>query len=111
MKLGSPADKPAAVSTPATPSTTTPAATGGAPNPVVPPVPATEPSAKVALSDAASKLLAQDTAPSNDFDADKVARISSAIDNGTFKVDAGAIADKLIANATEVLTNNQTPKP
>jgi negative regulator of flagellin synthesis FlgM len=108
MKLGSPADKPAAVSTP---STTAPTANNGASNPVVPPVPATEPSAKVALSDAASKLLAQDAAPSTDFDAEKVARIASAIDNGSFKIDAGAIADKLIANATEVLNNNQTPKP
>jgi negative regulator of flagellin synthesis FlgM len=111
MKLGSPADKPAAVSTPATPSTTAPAATSGAPNPAAPVVPATEPSAKVALSDAAAKLLVQDAAPSSDFDAEKVARVSVAIDSGSFKVDAGAIADKLIANATEVLKNNQTPKP
>jgi negative regulator of flagellin synthesis FlgM len=55
--------------------------------------------------------LAQDATPSTDFDAEKVARIASAIDNGSFKIDAGAIADKLIANATEVLNNNQTPKP
>lgn len=37
------------------------------------------------------------------FDQAKVDRISQAIRDGTFKVDAGAIADKLISNAQEVL--------
>jgi negative regulator of flagellin synthesis FlgM len=38
------------------------------------------------------------------FDGAKVERISSAIRAGTFKVNPDAIADKLIANATELLT-------
>ena len=37
------------------------------------------------------------------FDQAKVDRISQAIRNGTFRPDAGAIADKLIANAQELL--------
>jgi negative regulator of flagellin synthesis FlgM len=37
------------------------------------------------------------------FDQAKVDRISQAIREGTFKVDAGAIADKLISNAQELL--------
>ena len=38
-----------------------------------------------------------------DFDAEKVARISQAIADGSFKINAEVIADKLIANAQEVL--------
>jgi negative regulator of flagellin synthesis FlgM len=40
---------------------------------------------------------------SAEFDADKVARMSEAIANGTFRINADAIADKLIANAQELL--------
>ena len=61
---------------------------------------AADPSAQVQLSDAVNVLLA-DTG--GDFDAAKVARISQAIENGTFKINAEAIADKLIANAKELL--------
>ncbi|RUP23841.1 MAG: flagellar biosynthesis anti-sigma factor FlgM, partial [Curvibacter sp.] len=38
-----------------------------------------------------------------DIDMDKVNAVRSAIDNGTYKVNAGAIADKLLSNAQEVL--------
>jgi negative regulator of flagellin synthesis FlgM len=59
-------------------------------------------SAQVQLSAAASSLLG--AAPADaDFDADKVARISQAIDNGSYKVNAEVIADRLIANAQELL--------
>jgi len=37
------------------------------------------------------------------FDAEKVQRISEAIRDGKFTVNADAIADKLIANAQELL--------
>ena len=57
---------------------------------------------QVQLSAAASSLLV--AAPADaDFDADKVARISQAIDSGSYKVNAEVIADKLIANAQELL--------
>ena len=59
-------------------------------------------SAQVQLSAAASSLLGAAPAEA-DFDADKVARISQAIDNGSFKINAEVIADKLIANAQELL--------
>ena len=39
-----------------------------------------------------------------DFDAAKVKAIKAAIEKGTFKVDAEAIADKLLANAQETLS-------
>jgi negative regulator of flagellin synthesis FlgM len=57
---------------------------------------------KVELSSTASTLLS--TGASGEFDADKVARVSQAIDSGSFKINPEAIADKLIANAQELLT-------
>jgi negative regulator of flagellin synthesis FlgM len=63
--------------------------------------PAAEPSAKVALSSQAT--LAGNEASRADFDADKVERIAQAIREGRFQIDAEAIADKLIANAQELL--------
>ncbi len=68
----------------------------------------TEASAQVALSSTAASLRSGSTS-AVEFDSAKVDRISQAIDNGEFKVDAGAIADKLIANATELL-NKSTPE-
>lgn len=42
-----------------------------------------------------------------EFDADRVKAMRAAIDAGTFKVNAGAIADKLLGNAQEVLSRSQ----
>lgn len=39
------------------------------------------------------------------FDADKVAAVKSAIEGGTFRIDAGKVADGLIASVREVLAN------
>jgi negative regulator of flagellin synthesis FlgM len=63
---------------------------------------APEASTTVSLSSAASSLTSTGSANA-DFDAEKVKRISDAIENGSFKVNPEAIADKLIANAREVL--------
>jgi negative regulator of flagellin synthesis FlgM len=62
---------------------------------------AADPSATVALSSTAATLLSGGA--SGEFDAEKVARMSEAIASGSFKVNAEAIADKLIANAQELL--------
>jgi negative regulator of flagellin synthesis FlgM len=59
-----------------------------------------EASAKVELSAAAMMM---DAEASADFDAEKVQRIALAIREGRFRVDAEAIADRLIANAQELL--------
>jgi negative regulator of flagellin synthesis FlgM len=60
----------------------------------------TDPSAKVELSATASLLAGGQSA---DFDAEKVQRVAQAIRDGKFQVNAEAIADKLIANAQDLL--------
>jgi len=64
-----------------------------------------DPSAKVELSTTAASLMTGARGVPAEFDAAKVSRISQAIADGTFEVNAGAIADKLIANAQELLGN------
>lgn len=83
--------KPEAAATPETVRHTAPAA-------------APAPSAQVAISSAAAKLSASNAADDGSFDAAKVARISQAISEGKFTVNANAIADKLVANAQELLS-------
>jgi negative regulator of flagellin synthesis FlgM len=61
---------------------------------------AAEPSAKVHLS---SGSQVSDAVDDGSFDKAKVERIANAIREGRFQVDAGAIADKLISNAQELL--------
>ncbi|WP_272646718.1 flagellar biosynthesis anti-sigma factor FlgM [Paucibacter sp. XJ19-41] len=62
-----------------------------------------EASAKIALSSNASALLAG-VSEEGSFDAEKVGRISQAITEGKFGINAEAVADKLIANAQEMLS-------
>ena len=110
MKIGHPAENPtslpvsngAAASTEsakAAKASAAPAASAVSANAI----PATaDASAKIQLSNTATSLMSNTGGAF--FDAEKVARISSAIDSGTFKINPGAIADKLISNAKEVLT-------
>jgi negative regulator of flagellin synthesis FlgM len=60
-----------------------------------------EPSAKVELSAAAS-VIASGLADGS-FDAQKVERLAGAIREGQYRIDPHAIADKLLANARELL--------
>lgn len=65
------------------------------------PASASEPSARVELSSQAA--VAGSDASRADFDSEKVERIAQAIRDGKFQINADAIADKLIANAQELL--------
>lgn len=60
-------------------------------------------SAQVAISNAA-QIAASAGADDGSFDAAKVDRISKAISEGKFTINANAIADKLVSNAQELLS-------
>ena len=60
----------------------------------------------VTLSSAA-KALEQTSRNQGDFDAGKVKAVRAAIENGTFKVDAEVVADKLLANSQEFLSRTK----
>ena len=94
------ADKPAA-------SGTATATTAAAATTVAGSKKAPEASAKIELSSTATALLAG-VSDDGSFDVQKVGRITQAITEGKFTVNAEAIADKLIANAQEVLSRAQS---
>lgn len=97
MKIDRPVDSSSAAQatgTPAADAAKAKAAAGAA-------APGSDASAEVRLSSTAETLLAGGT--SAEFDTDKVKRMADAIANGTFVVNPDAIADKLIANAQELL--------
>lgn len=97
MKIGNPADKRSL-----TPVETAPAkAKEETAKAAATTAGATDPSAKVQLSDTAATLLSGTEAA--EFDQAKVDRIAQQIADGSYKVNPEAIADKLIANAQEVL--------
>jgi negative regulator of flagellin synthesis FlgM len=59
---------------------------------------------KVQLSEMATKLSQLETQfAGGDFDAKKVAEVKAAIAEGRFKVNAEAVADKLLASVAELL--------
>ena len=99
MKIGNPAEKRnvAAADSAAAPAK----AAAEAAKPQAGSAAAADPSAKVELSSSSASLMAG--ASTADFDAEKVSRISQAIADGSYTINAEAIADKLIANAQEVL--------
>ncbi len=96
MKIGNPSDKAVngtSAKTEATANTKTTGKTGSLDGGV-------SESAKVTLSNTASNLL---SGADPTFDANKVSQVKQSIDNGSYKVDPEAIADKLIANSRELL--------
>jgi len=101
MKIGHPADTSVTLAQATGQAAADTAKTQATPPAATPAKP--DASAKVELSSTAATLLSTGA----EFDAEKVARISKAIDDGSFKVNPEAIADKLIANAQELLS----PKP
>ncbi len=109
MKIGPNGDKPNVPSTNGTAGAArpTPAETGKAQSSPAAQVITGEASATVALSSAASTLMDGLNEATADFDAEKVSRVARSLADGSYKVNAEVIADKLIANAKELLTNTQ----
>ena len=70
------------------------------------PAPAAQNGAPVTLSRAAQSMEPYGRLQ-GDFDAGRVKSMRAAIEGGTFKVNAGAIADKLLSNAQEVLARSR----
>ena len=103
MKIGNPADKPVVTPVTTARSGATESAKTGTAAATPSSAPAAEASAQVELSSTAATLLSDDGGAPAEFDAQKVARIAQAIAEGKFKVNADAIANKLIANAQELL--------
>ena len=105
MKIGPSADKPipqpVAPGAPAASDAARTTANAAAARAVANP-PAAAEGATIELSSAASNLLTAGV--DAEFDTEKVARMSAAIDNGSFRINPEAIADKLISNAQELLT-------
>lgn len=101
MKIGNIQEKPATAPAPA-PAPTGKAAANETSAAALASATSAEASAKVELSSAAASLMASTGSP--EFDTAKVARITQAIADGSFKIDPEVIADKLIANAQELLS-------
>lgn len=53
------------------------------------------------------RALDQTARHSGDFDAGKVKAVRAAIENGTFSVNAHAVADKMLSNAQEILSRTR----
>jgi negative regulator of flagellin synthesis FlgM len=58
---------------------------------------------KVQVSDLATKMAQLESRFGGEFDAKKVEEVRNAIAEGRFKVDAGAVADRLLASVGELL--------
>ena len=102
MKIGNPAEKPLAVVPATSQGAGVDSAKGGSQAAALaaPTAETPDASAKVELSSTAAALLSGTTP----FDAEKVARISQAIAEGSFRINPEVIADKLIGNARELLS-------
>lgn len=100
MKIGS--NEPKGPVSPASAERASPVGPDGKPRVgTAPAAGSVEASATVELSAAAASLAAGAADPT--FDAAKVDRIAQAIRDGKYEINAEAIADKLIANAQELL--------
>ena len=66
-----------------------------------------QPAAGVTVTLSASTLSGAGGASSDVFNSEKVASMKAAIADGSFKVNAEAIADKMLSNAAEMLSGSR----
>lgn len=106
MKIGPPTDNPARVSTTAQP---VPQKSGQSSSAAGAPAVKRAPASGVAVtvSTLARTLEAAGTDQAEEVDAKKVEAVKTAIQQGTYTVNAEAIADKLLANAQEMLNRSR----
>lgn len=95
---------PTPASDPSLAKNTKSATTGEGQNPVAPLTAPTSRPAEVKLSPLSEKLkaLASEYAANTTFDSKKVEALKAAIADGSFKVNAAAVADKMIAEAKDL---------
>jgi negative regulator of flagellin synthesis FlgM len=101
MKIGQPSEIPSAVTPPATPKAgqgTAATATRDAQSAGV----------AVTMSNRARAMEQASKSESDHVDAEKVESVRAAIEQGTYVVNAEAIADKLLANAKEMLNRTRS---
>lgn len=106
MKIGPPTDNSARVGTTAQPVPQTSGQSSGTP---AAPAGKRAPASGVAVtvSTLARTLEAAAAAEASDIDSEKVESVKTAIQQGTYTVNAEAIADKLLANAQEMLNRSR----
>lgn len=99
MKISQPSDNPISASTSSTKSgKSATASASAAPTKGVPPA-----GVAVTVSSLARTLESSSSGDTADVDMAKVNAVREAIQNGTYKVNAEAIADKLLSNAQDML--------
>ena len=102
MKIGQPSDNPVSVSTTAQPAPAKGSQSASASAATAAAAPQA-PGVAVTVSTLARTLEASKRGDAADVDKKKVDAVRSAIENGTYVVNAEAIADKLLSNAQEML--------
>ena len=106
MKIGQPSDNPVSVSTSAqsAPAKGSQSASASATTAAAGPQ---APGVAVTVSTLARTLEASKRGDTADVDMKKVDAVRSAIQNGTYVVNAEAVADKLLSNAQEMLNRTR----
>lgn len=103
MKIGKPPEMAAVPTAPAAPQAAAAQAGGRAAAPASDRSRASEPGASVTVSVRASALVQANVMAGSDIDMNRVEAVRLAIQQGTFKMNPEVIADKLLANAKEML--------
>ncbi len=108
MKIGQPSDNPVPVSSAPTPVPSKAGQSASSMASAVATKSTQSAGVAVTVSTLARTLAATNRGETADIDAEKVASVRSAIEQGTFVVNPEAIADKLLANAQEMFNRTRS---